>query len=359
MSAPPAPAPLPALARTFTAAAEGYLAAVEAYRTAERLLAEHLSDERLYLVAPTLYGHSRPTPATDRVAEDEREYRRQAGKTFCDIDRAQALIRPAGDALAEAFAAAGIGGDPLKLVHETVEMLTPARPLTPDPDRVRGNWPATKAAILTAAAEVAPPLPPAIQRYHAEVDTRWNRPMQLAVARAEKSDRPFWDLLGTSLRLHACHQRDIDNNNRLVEAGYDPPAFDPVRWKALAVGVGANPDDADTQEGRERITVAALAARVRPSVVSAAPPLPPAPFAPAGTAASGTTRGKGEPTADARPKPKRQRGRNPVDPKQTKRIRDAWDTEAYKTVADLARELRIDPVEVRLALDRSRKKSKS
>jgi hypothetical protein len=76
--------------------------------------------------------------------------------------------------------------------------------------------------------------------------------------------------------------------------------------------------------------------------------------APLAAAAGNDTQGKGKPggtTSTAKPK---RRGRKPTNPTDTKRIYEAWATGRYRTVAELARELRTTAKDVKKALDRSR-----
>ncbi len=56
-------------------------------------------------------------------------------------------------------------------------------------------------------------------------------------------------------------------------------------------------------------------------------------------------------------KPRAKRGRKPdTDPKEDKRIAEAWATGQYRTFADLERELELDKGEGKRAVDRHRKR---
>ena len=70
---------------------------------------------------------------------------------------------------------------------------------------------------------------------------------------------------------------------------------------------------------------------------------------------TGRKHGSRQPSAKGK---RRKRGRQHVDPKFDKRVREAWETGCYPTYAALAQELKCDAAEVKRSLDRTRQREK-
>ena len=100
-----------------------------------------------------------------------------------------------------------------------------------------------------------------------------------------------FDALGAHLKFLHFNGREIERNNALIrDAVYAPPGWSERHWRALAIAVEANPADAATESGRERITEAALAYTQRARVPGATAATPAKPLQGGGKGKKGRKR---------------------------------------------------------------------
>ncbi len=81
-----------------------------------------------------------------------------------------------------------------------------------------------------------------------------------------------FEAMTVGFTVWAKRHRDARSSGRLIRDDvFDPPGFQPDDWLALGQVVGADPQDAGTPEGRNRIATCAVAAVQRQNLESNAP----------------------------------------------------------------------------------------